>query len=47
VAAELPVFTASMLTNLAPGPLIGFPRVLLLTQWVGQPATNFVRVRVR
>jgi hypothetical protein len=45
VAAELPGFTASMLTNLATGPLIGFPRVMLLTQWLGQPAAHFVRVR--
>lgn len=29
VAAELPAFTASMLTALAEGPLIGFPRVML------------------
>jgi hypothetical protein len=41
----LPGFTASMLTNLATGPLIGFPRVMLLTQWLGQPAAHFVRVR--
>jgi hypothetical protein len=45
VAAELPGFTASMLTNLAVGPLIGFPRVMLLTQWLGRPAADFVRVR--
>ena len=45
VAAELPGFTTSMLTNLATGPLIGFPRVMLLFQWVGQPAAHFVRVR--
>jgi hypothetical protein len=47
VAAELPGFTTSMLTNLAAGPLIGFPRVMLLTQWLGQPAAHFVRVRDR
>lgn len=47
VAAELPGFTTSMLTNLATGPLIGFPRVMLLTQWLGQPAAHFVRVRAR
>lgn len=47
VAAELPGFTPSMLTNLATGPLIGFPRVMLLTQWLGQPAAHFVRVRPR
>jgi hypothetical protein len=47
VAAELPGFTTSMLINLASGPLIGFPRVMLLTQWLGQPAAHFVRVRDR
>jgi hypothetical protein len=45
VAAELPGFTPTMLTNLATGPLIGFPRVMLLTQWVGRSAADFVRVR--
>jgi hypothetical protein len=43
VAEELPGFTESMLTNLAKGPLIGFPRVMLITQWVGRPAAAFVR----
>jgi hypothetical protein len=47
VARELPGFTAPMLTNLATGPLIGFPRVMLLTQWLGKPAAHFVRVRAR
>jgi hypothetical protein len=47
VAAELPGFTASMLTNLSMGPLIGFPRVMVLTQWLGRPAADFVRVRVQ
>lgn len=47
MAAELPGFTAAMLTNLATGPLIGFPRVMLLTQWLGRPAAHFVRVRPR
>src|ERR1700722_18157698 len=32
VADELPGFTPSMLSNLAEGPLIGFPRVMALTQ---------------
>jgi hypothetical protein len=40
-------FTASMLTNLSTGPLIGFPRVMLLTQWLGRPAADFVRVRAQ
>ncbi len=43
VANELPGFTVAMLTNLAGGPLIGFPRVMLLTQWVNLPAATFVR----
>lgn len=47
VAREIPVFTENMLTNLAGGPLIGFPRVMFLTQWVGRPAAAFVRVRGR
>ena len=47
VAAQLPGFTPSMLTNLASGPLIGFPRVMSLTQWLGRPAADFVRVRPR
>jgi hypothetical protein len=44
-AKEMPGFTPSMLTNLATGPLIGFPRVMVLTQWLGRPAADFVRVR--
>ena len=47
VADELPGFTPSMLTNLANGPLIGFPRVMTLIQWIGRPAAVFVRVRSR
>jgi hypothetical protein len=47
VAAELPGFTTPMLTNLATGPLIGFPRVMLPTQWLEQPVAHFVRVRGR
>jgi hypothetical protein len=43
VADEMPGFTASMLTNLAKGPLIGFPRVMTITQWLGRPASTFVR----
>jgi hypothetical protein len=42
VAHELPGFTESMLTNLATGPLIGFPRVMLITQWLCLPAASFV-----
>lgn len=45
VAADLPGFTQGMLTNLAEGPLIGFPRVMLIPQWLGVAAARFVRVR--
>lgn len=47
VAGELPGFTESTLGNLATGPLIGFPRVMMLTQWLGRPAASFVRVHSR
>jgi hypothetical protein len=43
MAGALPGFTASMLTNLSTGPLIGFPRVMMLTQWLRRPAASFVR----
>ncbi len=47
VAEELPGFTVAMLTNLATGPLIGFPRVMMIPQWLGRPAASFVRVHRR
>jgi len=47
VAHELPGFTPSMFTNLASGPLIRFPRVMTLTQWLNRPAAAFVRARSR
>lgn len=47
IANEPPGFTGSMLTNLATGPLIGFPRVMLLAQWLHRPAADFVRARER
>lgn len=47
VAGELPGFTESMLTNLAEGPLIGFPRVMMIPQWLGLSAASFVRVHRR
>jgi hypothetical protein len=47
VARELPGFTENTLTNLATGPLIGFPRVMMITQWLGLPAASFVRDRDR
>jgi hypothetical protein len=43
VANELPGFTESMLANLRTGPLIGFPRVITLTQWLRCPFASFVR----
>jgi hypothetical protein len=36
-----------MLTNLATGPLIGFPRVMTMTQWLGRPVAAFVHGRAR
>jgi hypothetical protein len=46
-AAALPGFSEGMLRNLARGPLIGFPRVMMIPQWLGRPAARFVRVCVR
>jgi hypothetical protein len=43
VAGELPGFSESTLRNLASGPLIGFPRVMMITQWLDRPAASFVR----
>jgi hypothetical protein len=43
VASELRGFKEGMLTNLASGPAVGFPRVMRITQWLGQPAAVFVR----
>jgi hypothetical protein len=43
VAKELPGFSESMLTNLATGPLIGFPRVMMIPQWLGCSTATFVR----
>jgi hypothetical protein len=47
VAKELTGFQPGMLTNLAAGPLSGFPRVMLLTQWLNLPLTKFVKARSR
>jgi hypothetical protein len=44
IAAQLPGFTESMLRNLANGPLIGFPRAILIPQWLVRPAAEFVRI---
>lgn len=47
VADQMPGLSASMLRNLANGLLIGFPRVMTITQWLGRPASTFVRSRSR
>jgi hypothetical protein len=43
VAGQLADTQVPMLTNLAKGPLIGFPQLTRITQWLGQPVANFVR----
>ena len=43
IASELPGFKHDMLTNLATGPAIGFPRVMRITQWLDRPAAEFMR----
>jgi hypothetical protein len=43
IVSELPGFKEGMLTNLAAGPAIGFPRVMRITQWLGRPAAEFAR----
>ncbi|HKE86092.1 MAG TPA: hypothetical protein VKB50_20170 [Vicinamibacterales bacterium] len=37
-------FTPGMLTNLSKGGRIGFPRVMRLVRWLGQPAVTFTRI---
>jgi hypothetical protein len=44
VARELRGFTPTMLTNLSRGPRIGFPRVMRLVRWLGEPAVTFTRI---
>src|SRR5215471_21860094 len=44
VAGELRGFTPGMLTNLATGPKIGFPRVMRLVRWLDRPAVEFTRI---
>jgi hypothetical protein len=44
LARELPGFTESMLKNLTNGPLIGFPYVMMIPQWLCCPAATFVRI---
>jgi hypothetical protein len=47
VAGELRGFSENMLRNLATGPLIGFPRVMMIPQWLSRSAASFVRTRNR
>jgi len=44
VARQIGGFTPGMLTNLARGGRIGFPRVMRLVRWLGEPAATFTRV---
>jgi len=43
VAQELRGFTPAMLTNLSKAGRIGFPGVMRLVRWLGQPAAAFTR----
>ena len=43
VAQEMGGFTPGMLTNLAKGGRAGFPGVMRIVRWLGQPATTFTR----
>jgi hypothetical protein len=44
VAQEIGGFTPGMLTNLAKGGRIGFPGVMRIVRWLGQPAAAFTRI---
>jgi hypothetical protein len=44
LAREIGGFTPGMLTNLARGGRIGFPRVMRLVCWLGEPAATFTRI---
>jgi hypothetical protein len=44
LARELRGFTPGMLTGLARGTRIGFPRVMRLVRWLGEPAVTFTRI---
>jgi len=44
VATEVGSFTPGMLTHLAKGGRVGFPGVMRLTAWLGQPAAAFTRL---
>lgn len=43
LATEIGGFTPAMLTHLARGPRIGFPGVMRIVRWLGQPAAVFMR----
>jgi hypothetical protein len=43
VASELRDTKAAQLTNLASGPLIGFPQLTRITQWLDVPVARFTR----
>ncbi len=47
IAGQLPGFTESTLRNLSTGPLIGFPRAMLIPQLLGRPAAAFIRIDKR
>lgn len=42
-ANAMPSITQGQLQSLTKGPLIGFPRVMTMTQWAQQPLAQFVR----
>jgi len=44
LSQELRGFTPGMLTNLAKGPRIGFPRAMRLVRFLGEPAVGFTRI---
>jgi hypothetical protein len=44
VAQEIGWFTPGMLTNLAKGGRTGFPPVMRIVRWLGQPAATYTRV---
>lgn len=44
VGEKIGGFTPAMLTGLAHGGRIGFPRVMRLVRWLGRPAAAFTRV---
>jgi hypothetical protein len=45
VAQELGGFTPAMLTNLSKGGRAGFPGVMRIVLWLGQPAATFTRAK--